>query len=257
MKLKHYIIPFALAGVVFYSCDTMQKTLDTANKVNGILTDSTSTAPKLTNEEVIAGLKEALTIGAKNAATLTSKTDGFLKNQEIRLPFPEDAQRVKEKALELGLDAQVEKFETTLNRAAEEAAKEAAPIFVNAIKDMTVQDGFDILKGEDNAATKYLREKTSGQLMTAFSPKVQEAIEKVELTRYWEPLAKAYNTSTVLTGEEKVNPDLENYVTTKAMDGLFTMLAKEEKEIRLDPVARVTDLLKKVFGSLDEEESNE
>jgi hypothetical protein len=172
------------------------------------------------------------------------------------LPFPEDAIKVKEKALELGLSAQVEKFEATLNRAAEEAAKEAAPIFVNAIKNMTVEDGFNILRGGNHAATNFLKDKTSSQLVSAFQPKVKTAIEKVELTKYWEPLAKAYNTATFLTGGEKVNPDLENYVTAKAMDGLFLMVSKEEEKIRLDPVARVSDLLKKVFGSLDEENGN-
>ena len=251
MKLKTLIIPFALASFTFFSCDTVQKTLETANDINGVLTGSDSTsAPALTNTEVIAGLREALTIGANNAGSLTSKADGFLKNKEIRLPFPEDALKVKEKALDLGLEGQVEKFETALNRAAEEAAKEAAPIFVNAIKNMTVEDGFNILKGDDNAATVFLRKQTSSQLTTAFTPKVSAAIEKVELTKYWEPLAKVYNTAMTLSGGEKINTDLEKYVTTMAMNGLFTMLAKEEKNIRIDPLARVTDLLQKVFSSL-------
>lgn len=257
MKFIKYIIPVAFAGITIVSCDTMQKTLETVNTVNDVLTgDSTASAPALTNAEVIAGLKEALTIGANNAGSITSKLDGFMKNDLIRLPFPEDALKVKEKALELGLDSQVEKFELTLNRAAEEAAKEAAPIFVNAIKDMTVEDGFNILKGEENAATMFLKDKTSTQLVSAFSPKVDAAIETVELTKYWEPLAKAYNTAMTFSGGDKVNTDLNKYVTDRAMDGLFTMLAKEEKEIRLDPIARVTDLLKKVFGSLDSDDNN-
>jgi hypothetical protein len=251
MNFKKIIFPLATVTLIITGCDTVQKTLDTANTVNGIFTEAEK--PKLTNEEVIAGLKEALIIGANNAGGTTSKIDGFLKNDLIRLPFPEDAIKVKEKALELGLTSQVEKFEATLNRAAEEAAKEAAPIFVNAIKNMTVEDGFNILRGGNNAATNFLKDKTSTQLVSAFQPKVKTAIEKVELTKYWEPLAKAYNTATFLTGGEKVNPDLENYVTAKAMDGLFLMVSKEEEKIRLDPVARVSDLLKKVFGSLDEE----
>lgn len=252
MKFTKYILPVIFTGFAVVSCDTVQKTLDTVNTVNdAIKGDSTSTAPALSNVEVIAGLKEALSIGANNAGSITSKLDGFMKNDLIRLPFPEDALKVKEKALDLGLTSQVEKFELTLNRAAEEAAKQAAPIFVQAIKDMTVEDGFNILKGEENAATNFLKDKTSSQLTAAFSPKVSEAIKTVELTKYWEPLTKAYNTSNLLTGGEDINTDLEGYVTAKAMDGLFTMLAKEEKNIRLDPVARVTDLLKKVFGSLD------
>lgn len=254
MKFTKYIIPVFIAGITITACDTVQKTLETVNTVNGvILGDSTSTAaPALTNTEVIAGLKEALSIGANNAGSITSKMDGFLKNDLIRLPFPDDALFVKEKALELGLNSQVDKFETTLNRAAEDAAKEAAPIFIQAIKDMTVEDGFNILNGGENAATNFLKEKTSAQLVSAFQPKVKTSIENVELTKYWEPLTKAYNTATLLTGGEKVETNLENYVTEKAMNGLFTMLAKEENNIRLDPVARVTDLLKKVFGSLDD-----
>jgi hypothetical protein len=248
MKFKKIILPAVVLTLSITACDTALKVLDTTNE---ILNEPAK--PKLTNEEVIAGLKEALIIGANNAGNITSKVDGFLKNDLIRLPFPEDAIKVRQKAIDLGLTSQVEKFENTLNRAAEEAAKEAAPIFVNAIKNMTVEDGFNILRGGNNAATNFLREKTSAQLVSAFKPKVKTAIDKVELTKYWDPLAKAYNTATVLTGGEKVNPDLENYVTTKAMDGLFLMLSKEEENIRLDPVARVTDLLKKVFGSLDEE----
>lgn len=252
MNFKKILFPIAAITLSISACDTALKTLET---VDGILTEPTK--PQLTNEEVVAGLREALIIGANNAGSLTSKMDGFLKNDLIRLPFPKDAQKVKDKALELGLTSQVEKFETTLNRAAEEAAKEAAPIFVNAIKEMTVQDGFAILKGGNNAATNYLKDKTTSNLVTAFQPKVKSAIEKVELTKYWEPLAKAYNTATLLTGGEKVNPDLENYVTAKAIDGLFLMVSKEEEKIRLDPVARVTDLLKKVFGSLDEENNGQ
>jgi hypothetical protein len=227
--------------------------LDEASKLVTSSTNPSSnqnTAPKLTNDEVISGLKEALSVGIKNSVNLTSVSDGFLKNNAIRLPFPPDAQKVKDKALEWKLDGQVEKFETTLNRAAEEATKEALPIFADAIKNMTVQDGFAILNGGDGAATKYLKDQTTSKLVTAFTPKVKEATSKVKLTEYWNPIITKYNNAMTLTGGQKINPDLDAFVTQKAIEGLFYMVEKEENKIRKDPVARVTDILVKVFGSL-------
>jgi hypothetical protein len=209
-----------------------------------------STAPALTNAEVINGLKDALQIGIQNAVNVTSITDGFLKNDAIRLPFPADAIKVKEKALELGMNAQVDKFETTLNRAAEEATKSALPIFKDAILNMSIQDGFTILKAGNGAATAFLKDKTQQQLITAFTPAVKTAISQVKLTEYWNPLMNKYNGIMTVTGGQKVNPDLNAYVTQLAIDGLFKMVEQEENKIRLDPMARVNDLLKKVFGSI-------
>src|SRR5690606_15654956 len=210
-----------------------------------------SSGNALTNDEVIAGLKEALSVGITNSVNLTSVTDGFLKNSEIMLPFPPDAIKVREKAIALDLDAQVEKFETTLNRAAEEATKEALPIFKDAILSMSVQDGFSILNGGNGAATKFLQDKTTSQLVTAFSPKVEEAISKVKLTEYWNPIITKYNSAMTFTGGEKLNPDLNQYVTERAIVGLFHMVEQEENKIRANPAARVSDLLQKGFGSLD------
>lgn len=243
MKMLYIPLTFC-AAFLFSGCDVLE------DAATVILTESETAPSGLTNEEVISGLKEALTVGITNSVNLTSVTDGFLKNSEIRLPFPEDALKVKEKALEWGLDGQVEKFETTLNRAAEEATKEALPIFKNAILSMSIQDGFSILNGGNGAATRFLREKTTAQLITAFSPKVEAAISKVQLTDYWNPIITKYNTAMTFTGGEKMNPDLNQYVTEKAIDGLFVMVEKEENKIRENPTARVTDLLKKVFGSL-------
>ncbi len=226
------------------SCDIINntiQTIDVSNKGN---------APALTNDEVISGLKEALQVGIKNSVELTSITDGFLKNETIRLPFPQDAIKVREKAIEFGLSGQVEKFETTLNRAAEEATKEALPIFKEAILTMSVQDGFTILKGGDGAATKFLKDQTTAKLVTAFSPKVKEATSKVKLTESWTPIINRYNQAMTLTGGQKLNPDLDAYITEKAITGLFFMVEKEENKIRKDPAARVTDILMKVFGSI-------
>ena len=231
-------------GLLFSSCDVLNEAAGT------LLETSDSGAPKLTNAEVISGLKEALEVGIKNSVDLTSATDGFLSNTEIRLPFPPDALKVKEKALEWGLDGQVEKFETTLNRAAESASKEALPIFVNAITNMTVSDGFAILNGGKGAATKFLKDNTSAELFKAFFPKVETAISEVELTKYWEPIVTKYNGAMTFTGGEKVNPDLSDFVTNRAIDGLFLMVEKEEDKIRENPAARVTALLQKVFGSV-------
>ncbi len=213
--------------------------------VNDTINSTSSTSKPLTNEEVIKGLKEALTIGTQNATKIVSQLDGFNKNPKIRIPFPPEAEKVKQKVIDLGMQEQVDKFELTLNRAAEEAAKEAAPIFIEAVKGMSIADGFAILKGNDNAATEYLREKTSAQLKQKFKPVIKNAIEKVEVTKYWNPIITTYNKIPFV---EKMNPDLEEYVTQKAMDGLFLMLAEEEAKIRKDPMARVTDLLKRVFG---------
>ena len=245
MKLSVLLIPIVSLSLV--SCDVL-------NEAAGVLTTpSTSgqtTMPKLTNDEVISGLREALSVGIKNSVNLTSVTDGFLKNSEIRLPFPPDAIKVKEKALEWNLNGQVEKFETTLNRAAEEATKEALPIFMDAIKNMSVQDGFSILNGGDGAATKFLRDQTTAKLVTAFAPKVKEATSRVKLTEYWNPIINKYNGAMTISGGQKLNPDLDAYVTELAIKGLFQMVEKEENKIRKDPAARVTDILTKVFGSL-------
>jgi len=248
MKIQ---LPIILSFVVVLSsCDVLNNAANQAS--NLVNTNENSTEePALTNTEVIAGLREALNVGIDNSVKSTSVVDGFLKNSDIRLPFPPDAEKVKQKALDLGLDGQVEKFETTLNRAAEEATKEAAPIFVDAIKNMTVQDGFEILNGGNGAATKYLKEQTQDKLKSAFLPKVKDAISKVELTKYWNPLINKYNTAMTITGGQKLNPDLDQFVTDKAIEGLFYMVEKEENKIRLDPVARITDLLSRVFGSLN------
>ena len=213
-------------------------------------TNNSSSKIDLTNEEVISGLKEALNVGIKNAVNSSSVTDGFLKNDIIRLPFPPDAIKVREKALNFGLSKQVETFEETLNRAAEEATKKALPIFIDAIKNMSVSDGFSILKDGEGAATKFLKSQTSNQLVIAFAPVVKEATTKVQLTAYWNPIITRYNSAMSLSGGQKLNPDLDAYITQKAIDGLFYLVEVEENKIRKDPIARVSDILVKVFGSL-------
>lgn len=240
-KITRIAVFAAFASLTLVACDPAT--------LEGIMSGTGTTKPALTNDEVIKGLKEALNIGAKNAVSFTSKTDGFNKNNLIRIPFPAEAQKVKDAAIKLGLNSQVETFESTLNKAAEKAAAEAVPVFVNAITSMSIQDGFNILRGDSIAATTFLKNATTAELTAKFSPIVQKAIDEVKLTSYWEPLTRAYNQSTVFTGNQPVNTDLNAYVTEKALSGLFYYVADEEKKIRKDPAARVTDILKRVFGS--------
>lgn len=224
--------------------DKLKKAKDSLEKKTQVLAGSDK--PKLTNDEVVKGLKEALTVGTNNSSSLASKVDGYYKNPRIFIPWPAEAQEMKAKLLKLGMEKKITEFETSLNRAAEEAAKKAAPVFVDAITNMSLQDGFAILKGADTAATNYLRKTTYAPLEEKFMPVVKEAIEKVKVTSYWNPLVTAYNK---LPGVKKQNPDLDKYVTNKAINGLMVLIADEETKIRKDPAARVTDLLKKVFGS--------
>ena len=220
-------------------------------KIDKKLTDKvkkTATGKKkpLSNEEVVQGLKEALTVGTNNSGAAASKLDGFNGNPLIKIPFPPEAAKMESTLKGMGMEKKIDEFVLNLNRAAEDAAKEAAPIFVNAIKGMTIGDGFTILKGADTAATHYLKDKTTADLKVQFKPKVVAAIEKVKVTSYWNPLITKYNKIPMVT---KLNPDLEEYVTAKAIEGLFKLVAEEEIKIRKDPSARISDILKKVFGS--------
>ena len=147
---------------------------------------------------------------------------------------------------QIGLGGEVDKFVMTLNRGAEEAAKEAKPIFIAAIKQMTIEDAWGILKGDQDAATQYLKRTTTAQLKQKFEPVVESALNKVNATKYYTDIVTRYNNIPLV---QKVNPDLNDYATDMAIQGLFTMIAKEEKNIRQDPIARTTDLLKRVFGS--------
>ncbi|MFM1932420.1 MAG: hypothetical protein RL226_1723 [Bacteroidota bacterium] len=240
--MKRPIVFTFIALLLVAGCAEMQQ-------LGEVVLAPTST-PALTESDVAAGLKEALVRGTTTAVQKASAADGFLKNPKLFIPFPPEAQKVKDIALQYGLNGQVDQFETTLNRAAEKAAGKASNVFVNAITSMTVSDAFGILKGDENAATNYLIAKTRQELITQFKPEVKQATSQVELTKYWNPLITKYNMTTLLTGNPEINPDLDQYVTEKAVDGLFIHIASEEKLIRQDPKARVTELLQRVFGSV-------
>lgn len=230
--------------LTFTSCSNLDELSEVLKPVTG-----STNGNQLSRDEVARGLKEALERGAEQAVASAGVEDGFYRNPKLYIPFPEEAKKVKQTAEQYGLSAQVERFEENLNHAAEEAAAKATPIFLDAIRGMSIQDAFGILNGADNAATAYLRERTGNQLATEFRPVVREAIEKVELTRYWQPLITKYNATNFLTGGDDINPDLEAYVTERAIEGLFIHVASEEKKIRENPSARVTELLQRVFGS--------
>jgi hypothetical protein len=204
------------------------------------------TTKPLTKDEVANGLKEALVNGITKGTDLTSKMDGYFKNPEIKIPFPQDVKKVEDKLRQLGMGSEVDRFVLTLNRGAEEAAKEAKPIFISTIKQMSIDDAFAVLKGQPDAATQFLKRTTSAQLKEKFKPVVQTNLDKVNATKYYGDLITNYNRIPFIS---KVNPNLNDYATDMAIQGLFTMIAKEEKSIRQDPAARTTDLLKKVFGS--------
>jgi hypothetical protein len=238
MKRSTFAILTALA---FTACTTAQLN-QTMSEVNKAL----NTEKPLTTAEVGEGLKEALIKGISNGSDMASQLDGYFKNPKIKIPFPPDVKKVEDKLRQIGLGSEVDKFILTLNRGAEDAAKEAKPIFVNAIRQMTIQDAWGILRGTDNAATEYLRRTTSAQLREKFQPVIASSLSKVNATKYYSDLVTQYNRIPFV---EKVNPDLNDYATTKAMDGLFLMIADEEKKIREDPLARTTELLKRVFGS--------
>jgi hypothetical protein len=245
--MKGLIRKGLIRNIVFISvsiciCDAC-KTQD-AKKFWDALNKSTA-GSALTNSEVIAGLKEALTVGAKQSAGTASAVDGFYKNPKIAIPWPSEAQKVKDVLLSTGFSKQVADFEQSMNRAAEEAAKGAFEVFAGTVKGMTIQDGFAILNGGNTAATDYLRAKTTVPLKAKFSPIVKTAIDKVKVTSYWTPLVNTYNK---IPGVVKQNPNLEEYITEKAINGLMTLIAEQEMKIRQDPAAQVSALLRKVFG---------
>jgi hypothetical protein len=193
-----------------------------------------------------SGLKEALSVGTGNAVTSGSKLDGYFANQAIKILLPDNIQKVAEVLRKVGYQKQVDDFILSMNRAAENAAPKARQFFVNAIKEMSIQDAMKILRGSDTAATEYFKSKTFDKLYTAFKPPVSESMDKVGVTKSYKDMMGTYTKSVPFVKTESV--DLDHYVTTKSLDGLFYMIGQEEKQIRTNPAARVTDLLKTVFG---------
>jgi hypothetical protein len=200
----------------------------------------------LTEKDAADGIKEALVNGTGESVKQVSVLNGYWGNPEIKIPFPTEAKEMESKLRTIGMGKKVDEFNESMNWAAEKAASEAKSIFLTAIKEMTVRDAVNIVKGTDNAATMYLKNNTSPQLIDKFQPIIKTSLDNVNATRYWSDLITIYNKIPMV---KKMNPDLPQYVTQKAIDGLFIMIAKEELKIRKDPVARTSELLKKVFGN--------
>jgi hypothetical protein len=198
----------------------------------------------LSNTDMTKGLKEALNVGTGNAVELLSKPDGFYGDPNVKILLPNAVRKVEGILKAVGYGEQVTAFEQSMNRAAERAVPEAKSLFVTAIAEMTFQDAEKILRGRENEATLFFKEKTSGRLRESFKPIAHDAMAEVGVTKNYQDLNQKLGT---IPMGSQLNLDLDSYVTEKSLDGLFFMIAQEEKKIRQNPAARVTDILKKVF----------
>lgn len=214
----------------------------------GATTTGTGGNTNFTQTEAVNAIKEALTKGITNGVQKVSVTDGFFKNTFIKILMPPEAQKAESTLRSLGMGKLVDNAVLSMNRAAESASKQATPIFVNAIKQMTIADAINIVNNrQTDAATQFLQRTTTEQLVTSFKPPIKTALDQTLATKYWKDLTTYYNKIPLV---QKVNTDLSDYVTRKAISGLFYMVAQEEAKIRKDPAARTSDLLKKVFGNI-------
>ena len=203
--------------------------------------------PRESQEDTfIAGLKQALDIGTKNAVSTVSRENGYLDNLNIKIPVPDKLRDVDKLLRKVGMGDRVDTFILSMNRAAEAAAPQAVDIFVGAIRDMTVVDAYGIVKGDETAATSYFQDKTTDNLYGLFRPVVTDSMAQVGVVRSYKRMMDKYNSIPFV---KKVDVDLEDYVTDEALGGLFFMVGEEEKKIREDPAARVTKLLQEVFGN--------
>jgi hypothetical protein len=242
---------FIIAILSGISADThAQAFRDYSNDANltleGVKNKNNSGNGSLSQADISDGLRQALQIGAQNATKKVSVVDGFFGNAFIKILMPPEAKKVEATLRQTGMGDYVDHAILSMNRAAEDASSRALSIFVDAIKNMSIQDALSILNGGDNAATNYLKSKTTASLTAAFRPIIQESLDKVGATKYWAQVFDAYNS--LPTTFKKVNPDLPAYVTERALNGVFFYIADEEAKIRKNPAAQVTDLLKKVFG---------
>lgn len=224
-----------------------------APKGGGNTTTTTNTTSgngvlNFTQNEAAAAIKEALNKGVTAGVSKVSVTDGYFKNQFIKIPFPQDAAKVESTLRRIGLGTLIDDVVLKINRAAEGAAKEAGPIFLNGIKQMTITDAIAIVSNKQtDAATRFLERTTTEQLVIAFKPAIKTALDKTLATKYWNEVMSRYNKIPFVA---KVNTDLPDYATRKAISGLFYMVAQEEAKIRKDPVAQTTNILQKVFGGI-------
>lgn len=238
--MRLYYSSFFLCCLFLLSCSSAD--------INRILQAAGGSAP-LTQEEVSQGLKEALIQGISKGADQASETDGFFGNDMIRILLPEDARRVENTLRQIGLGSEVDRALLAINRGAESAAKEAKPIFINAIRQLTIQDAFNLLQGDQDAATTFLRRTTEDQLIALFQPKIEESLNQVGATRFYGDIANTYNA--IPLTNRSIDPDLNAYVTDRAIDGLFKLIEEEEKNIRENPLQRTSALMRRVFAAQD------
>lgn len=228
-----------LIGILFtfclLSCDTL----------SNLPTYPGSNLP-VTEYEASQGIRQALEQGISRGITLLNQQDGFFENQAYKLFLPPEAQKIENTLRQLGMSGLVDRAILQINRSAEDAVGYARPIFVDAIKEMTITDALNIIRGPNDAATQYFKQKTTEKLTAAFSPVIKSSLEKFSATKYYGDVVNTYNRFP--TTINKLNPDLNSYVVEKAVDALFDQIAKEEANIRANPVARTTEILKKVFG---------
>ena len=228
--MKKFLL-LVCSSTLFFSCDTLSKL---------------PTGVGITDAEAAQGIREALTQGTSKGIGFLSKTDGFFGNEAYKLFLPPDAKKIESALRTIGMGNMVDKAILQINRAAEDAVGYATPIFVDAIKAMTIADAINIVRGPKDAATNYFRQKTTDKLTAAFSPTVKNSLDKLNATKYYADVVSTYNNFP--TTFNKINPDLPSYVVGKAVEALFDQIAKEEANIRENPVARTTEILKKVFG---------
>ncbi len=202
----------------------------------------------VSNAEISSGLKQALEFGIDKEVTKLASEGGFFSNELVRIGLPPELQKVDKTLRDVGLDALADEGLKVLNRAAEDAVSEAIPVFANAVRGITFTDARDILLGADNAATVYLTDRTEEELYSKFNPIINNSLDKVGATQVWRNIIQKYNSLPITTN---VNPDLPDYVTHEALDGVYLMIAQEEKNIRNTLSARTTDLLRKVFALQD------
>ncbi len=217
--------------------------------LGGILGGATGNSGlnSLSSGDIARGLREALTVGAQNASNRLSAANGFFGDALVKILLPPEAQKVERTLRNIGMGKVVDKAVLSMNRAAEDASKKAVPIFVNAITSMSIQDGLNILQGGRDAATQYLKMKTTLALTNAFRPVISSSLDKVNATALWGRVFNTYNA--LPTTMTPVNPDLSGYVTERALSGLFLKIADEEGKIRTNPAARVSSILQRVFGA--------
>jgi len=252
--MRRRVIGLMLIMFVFAGCAEVMTVLQTVAE-SGTLTET----------DVINGLKEALVVGAKNSSGTLSATNGYYNDRAVKILLPDEAKVIVDNISKIpGGEKLVEDVIISINRAAEDAAKDAAPIFINSIRQMTITDAFNILKGTDNAATQYLRKTTFNELYTLYKPKIEASTQKdiigtVSTKESWEALTGKWNSfaksfAGQLAGFKVVNTDLDDFLTKKALDGMFLKIEGEELKIRKNASARVSPILQKVFGSLEQTE---